>query len=507
MATSAPAPTPAFDPLPLRTRGVLEILDITIKLFRRYFWVLAAWSAAVVGGSYGIAVLGVGAGALSARGESFSFETFGITAVFSILIGAAVAFFLWPMILGAATCCIAAAVRGQQVTFKQCWLFTKPRYGSILGLFLGAAIVAWLAMFAYIMICVVMVGVGAMALRSAPSQVGVVLGITAMVTAYVVGFVLGLVTLMWMFMVPMVPCLEGDTRNTGPMRRAWDLLVGNWRRAISLMFLVGVCMMAVNVILQATTGMFSLFSAGANPSGAMPGATAGIGFVVYMVLSTLVSVVTTPFMFLLIAMFYLDLRVRKEALDIEWSAHVTSRTDEAPLYVAPVAPAFDPVVPFQPTADWSAFSSANATAPLPVESTVPDFVAQNQAPPVQPTDNMTLSANAPVMTVPLPPEPVADAAGETAQPGNMTAITSAPEVLHTPAEAAPAPASTRNDVNAATLPPNVALAGEKELEQPPATATATCAQCGAEAPAGQAFCMKCGARLARRSSPSDGPLL
>jgi hypothetical protein len=492
---------------------VLEILDITIKLFRRYFWVLAAWSASVVGGSYGIALLGMGAGALSARGETFSFETFGISAVLSIMIGTAVAFFLWPMILGAATCCIAAAVRGQQVTFKQCWLFTKPRYGSILGLFLGAAVVAWLIMFAFIMVCVVMVAVGAMALRSVPSQVGTMLGIIALVACYVVALALGLVVAMWVFMVPMVPCLESDTRGTSPMRRAWDLLRGNWRRAISIMFLMGVCMMVVNFILQATTGMFSLFSPGANPMGAMTGATFGIGFVVYMVLSTLLSVVTTPLMFLLIAMFYLDLRVRKEALDIEWSAHVTSRPEEAPLHVAPVAPGFDPVVPFQPTADWSAHSG-RTTAPLPVEDTARDFVPQNQTPPVQPADNdnMTPGADAPVFTVPLPPAlvttPVAAAPGEI--PQQPVAGAPAPEATPVQTEPAWAPASTLSDVDTANFAQSgtaVSFGTDEPAPAAAAAATVTCAQCAADAPAGQAFCMKCGARLKSHTSSSDGPLL
>jgi hypothetical protein len=45
--------------LPLRSRGVLELIDITIKIFRRYFWVLAGWSLAVVGGSSGVAAVGM----------------------------------------------------------------------------------------------------------------------------------------------------------------------------------------------------------------------------------------------------------------------------------------------------------------------------------------------------------------------------------------------------------------------------------------------------------------
>jgi hypothetical protein len=82
---------------------------------------------------------------------------------------------LWPLILGAAACCIAAAVRGQSVTFKQCWQFTKPRYGQILGLFLASLTITWIALMGYMVLCGLIIGLGALALQSVPSQVSGVL--------------------------------------------------------------------------------------------------------------------------------------------------------------------------------------------------------------------------------------------------------------------------------------------------------------------------------------------
>jgi hypothetical protein len=34
-----------FAPLPVRARGVLDILDLALRLYKRYFWVLIGWSA------------------------------------------------------------------------------------------------------------------------------------------------------------------------------------------------------------------------------------------------------------------------------------------------------------------------------------------------------------------------------------------------------------------------------------------------------------------------------
>jgi hypothetical protein len=136
--------------------------------------------------------------------------------------------------------------------------------------------------------------------------------------------VLGLVMATWMFMVPMVPCLEGRCQAVVRLRRAWDLLRGQWRRALGLMFLLGVSLTALSFIMQAVAGVFGLFSGGRPSWQTFTNISEGVSLVVYMALNTITSVLTTPFMFLLIAMFYLDLRVRKEALDLEWSAHVTS---------------------------------------------------------------------------------------------------------------------------------------------------------------------------------------
>jgi hypothetical protein len=318
------SPAPTFEPLPLRTRGVLELIDITIKIFRRYFWVLAGWSLVVVGSSSGVAGIGMLLGAVSAGGETFSWGDFAGTAVLSVMFAALLAFFLWPLILGAAACCIAAAVRGQSVTFKQCWQFTKPRYGQILGLFVASAMITWMAMIGYMLLCALIFGVGAFALQSVPGQVTAVLAIVAIVCFYVIAVVLSLVVVTWMFMVPMVPCLEGQVPSSGPLRRAWDLLRGQWRRALGLMFLLGVCLTALSFIMQAAAGLFTMFSGGPVSWGSLMSVSEGLSLVIYMALNTVTSVVTTPFMFLLIAMFYLDLRIRKEALDLEWSAHVAT---------------------------------------------------------------------------------------------------------------------------------------------------------------------------------------
>src|SRR5688572_8219363 len=105
-------PEAAFAPMPLRVRGVLETLDVAIKAFKQYFWVMVAWAAIVNG-----------------------INTIPGVSYFSY-------FFTPPLIIGAASCCVAAAVRGQRVSFVQCWHFTQPRYWSIVGMHVCALLVA-----------------------------------------------------------------------------------------------------------------------------------------------------------------------------------------------------------------------------------------------------------------------------------------------------------------------------------------------------------------------------
>jgi hypothetical protein len=313
------------------------------------------------------------------------------------------------------------------------------------------------------------------------AQVSGVLAIVAFVSFYVVGIVLGLVIATWMFMVPLVPCLEGQMPSSGPLRRAWDLLRGQWRRALGLMFLLGVSLTALSFIMQAVAGVFGLFSGGRPSWQTFTNISEGVSLVVYMALNTITSVLTTPFMFLLIAMFYLDLRVRKEALDLEWSAHVTSPGEKpgsvGQVTTPPQVESFgQPPAVAAPSVTTPGFEArsdsgfpmpqqtapAAGTRPLPdsawstTPNGTPSDIASTQAPPAAPT------------TVPANVESVA--ARSTQQP-------------------------TEPDINVAS----------PAQETSAADVTATCPQCNAAVRKDQTFCMQCGARLVASSSTFGSP--
>jgi hypothetical protein len=279
--------------LPVRRRETLEIFDTALKLFRRYAWVLLGWSA------------------LS--------SVLALVPIFSFL-----AFLTMPLLEGAASCCVAAAVRGQKVTFGQCWSFTKPRYGAMLGVIVLTWIIFTCVFVAFYIAGALLVVVFALVLSNVPQPVQIVGGVIGFVLAFVGFSCLGVVAFGWAKMVPIIACLEDDKRGTAAMGRALDLLKGNWRRVFSMSLIIGLAGIAV---LGIVGGIFMLLGSAqwselfsGNPSDSAVWAlifTFG-GF------AAVFAFLWNPAHSLIIAVLYLDLRVRREALDLEWTAYASA---------------------------------------------------------------------------------------------------------------------------------------------------------------------------------------
>lgn len=292
----------AFAPLPVRRRDTLEIFDTALKLYRRYFWVLLAWSAIATLSSY-----------------VASFATCGIPAGY---------FFTMPLMVGATACAIAAAVRGQNITFSQCWRFFKPRYWPTVGQYVLVSILAGLGFIGLTAIGTIggILVAAALNAASVPTAITVVVWIMISVLLLGIGSVLGSAIFCWMYMVPIIVCLEDDKRGGLAQSRAWDLLRKEWLRATMLFALIGLAFLATAGI---TFGFAALLTGLDNVRGMMNGGGNSTAFLLTSgVIWTLMTVVTMPLFYLCTGVFYLDLRVRKEALDLEWNAHVSAPQDQ-----------------------------------------------------------------------------------------------------------------------------------------------------------------------------------
>lgn len=342
--------SPAFAPLPVRARDTLEILDTAVKLYKRYFWVLIAWSAIA-----------------SLAPVILQTVTFGI--------GGFLSFLFTPLLVGATACCIAAAVRGQNVGFKQCWHFTKPRFWPIVGQYLLCLILGFLGIAALIFICVLLCVPIAIYTSGANLAVQIVMWLVIGLVLLTVFTILSSVISAWMAITPLIVCLEDDRRGGSAQARAWDLIKKHWLRVTGLLAIVGLAGFAAlgvaggfGVLLVGIPEIERLMS-GQAPSGA--GVWAGLasmGFIWFVA-----AIGFSPALYLIMAVLYLDLRVRKEALDLEWSAHVSAPAVPASPAVAMVPQAIETPV------ENSAFFSPASFGAAPVAPELPS-VGEPEAP-------------------------------------------------------------------------------------------------------------------------------
>lgn len=288
-----------FNPFPLRARGSLEIFDAAIKLYKQYFWVLLGWSAIVAGAS-----------------------VFGSILPF----GGMAAMFITPLAIGSVVCCLAASVRGQNVEFGQCWRFTQPRYWMMLGMHLLASLIGSLVIVVLLAVSVGVVVAGVFAFRESSGLVQAVMATLAFVVLGTVMTIVGTVFFTWMGLVPIVICMEEDKRGTTALGRAYDILRGHWLRITTLMALVGLGMLALLAIL----GGLAALAVGVGRIGELmqgrgvDDAMVWVGIAAMGLAYTILWIVWTPLYYLILAVFYLDVRVRQEALDLEWTAHTTA---------------------------------------------------------------------------------------------------------------------------------------------------------------------------------------
>ena len=513
---NSPAPSSsAHAPMPLRARSISEQLDLAVKVYRRYFGVLTAWSALVMGACTIVGLLGfVWAGPTLMRAAavptfspgysptSMIAPMLGMFALFSAagLIG----FFGYPTIIGAVACSVTAAVRGQKIEFEQCWQFSRPRYGGMLLQLFLAILLSIVMGFAVAMVFGIVIAVGVAigaAIGQASSGIGwllVAVGIVALIALYILLIVLGLAYSAWITMVPLVSCMEDNRRSSGAIGRAWGLMRGGWWRAAGLMFLVSAGLGIITLILQAIA---SIFTGGLSGSQSTT-AEAAVSFLSTMLAYT----VSLPFSALVVALFYLDQRVRHEALDLEWASYSGTETIAKGAAAAPIqddsrfapnayapsnyAPSNGaPQSNAQPSYAPTPYSSANASdtdvfnastedlASMPLDAFAPqrsaattDFARMRAETQAQAQAQSQVQSEANAMQIPQAP-PVSNAANSDHATQVLSPFSSD---------------EANNDATSST---------QSSTRSADDSATKTCASCGARAASTQNFCLSCGARF------------
>jgi hypothetical protein len=244
----------------LPPRRIGEILRTAFQLYRRYWRTLVAIAAVVV---VPLTLLQYGIGHwFRSHGQQLHGQAEVSTSFWAVasasLLAALVGLLLYQVLTGAITRNIATEVAGQDLDLEQSYRFGFARLGPILvvSILVGLATLLGLIVF-------VIPGI----------YIGVRLAVS--IQALVVE----------------------DKRGSQAMRRSWDLVGGHWWHAAFTLLVAGLITGVVNAVITAPFGAGAWFLQG--------------------IAAAVATIVTLPYGALVGVLLYLDLRARKERLDLD----------------------------------------------------------------------------------------------------------------------------------------------------------------------------------------------
>jgi hypothetical protein len=307
----------------LRPSTLGEILDRTVQLYRRNFWLFVGVAVLPIVFSLiavlplffvpGLAVLAVP----GIHGGGAAASTF-ISAMTIVVVGLlAVPLYLAAYVYSTAGLTLAAesAHRGEKPTIREALKRVSPRFWSYLGLLLLQAVFMLLIPGA---IAGGVIGGLVYAISQPGMDIGtkVLLGFVAFVLG--VAAAVGIVMLMLGYIMGMAVCVVEQRPAWESMKRAWSLSRGTRGRIFVMYLLVGVLSMVVSMA-GYVAFLIIVFTASLVGRGTAAAAAAAVlGGVLYFVVSVGGQLVLTPVPWIALLLFYYDQRVRKEGFDIEW---------------------------------------------------------------------------------------------------------------------------------------------------------------------------------------------
>ncbi|HEX6886530.1 MAG TPA: glycerophosphoryl diester phosphodiesterase membrane domain-containing protein [Candidatus Nanopelagicales bacterium] len=308
--------------MPLRPLGVGELLDGALGLIRsnpRTVLGLAAAISAVsaliqtVGVWIGLSALGATSVSLTGSG-TLSTDLTALTASSAAqLVPALIAGFLQVLASGLFIVLVGAAVLGRRLDAGQTWAELRPRLLALIA-------VSLLVFLGVLAVIAVLVG-GVIGLVAAfgewaalPGVLLVLAGGVAAVYAYV-----------RLALASPALVMEG----LGPMaslRRSWRLVRGSWWRVAGILLLAAIITNLLTTIVSVPLSLVAAVVTGVSESMLPTVLAAGLA-------TLLAGIVTLPFTAAVTGLLYTDLRMRREALDIELvSAGVDPQADPLAAY-------------------------------------------------------------------------------------------------------------------------------------------------------------------------------
>jgi hypothetical protein len=219
----------------------------------------------------------------------------GFAFLAAVLLVSILTIFLSAVLQGAMVVPVARSVLNRTTGFRQMWALARSRAGALIRL-AGLMVLGWL-LGAALFVGVAVAVVAAMGRMGALILIPLGLG--------------GLALSVWIYIKVLVAPAAAVIEELGAvdaLRRSWQLTRGNWWRVLGITLVVGIM---VGIIAQVVT---SVVSPHGGPDQAVAAAVAIS--VVTAIVTALVGGVGYAFQTAVMALLYLDLRMRKDGLDI-----------------------------------------------------------------------------------------------------------------------------------------------------------------------------------------------
>ncbi|WP_426996360.1 hypothetical protein [Pseudarthrobacter sp. N5] len=271
---------------------------------------LLAQSVGVIVTAVVTAFATVSAGSLASWFESRSdsdLAALGFGVAGGLLLVAALTLVISAVLQGAMVVPVARSILNRQTGFRQMWALARPSAGALIRL-------------AGILFAATMLASGLLVLVSAL----LIASLGGVAILIVMPLALGLFVLMiWIYIKLMVAPAAIVVEQIGALdgiRRSWGLTRGHWWRILGITLVVSIMVGVIAQIVMIPISLLSGFlTAVVSPHGGQgqAAAVAVAAGVVSAIVAALVGAVGYAFQTSVMALLYMDLRMRKDGLDIE----------------------------------------------------------------------------------------------------------------------------------------------------------------------------------------------
>ena len=310
------APKPGV--IPLRPLGVGEILDGAFTSIRRnpratlgIAALLLTASAVITTTLSLILVHYVGTVNLPSPGQQLTTEQASrlLTRLAEVLaptaaVSIVLAFIVDTVLTGMLTVVIGRSVLGHKITAGEAWQIARPRMAALIGATLLIPLILIGLWVAYAIVLVIL------AVLHAPG--GLIGGLAAL------GAIAGIILTIWFTVMFRMAAQAVVLERAGPVRalgRSWRLVRGSFWRVFGITLLAGLIVVVTAGVLQIP---FSLLAALAGGGHSLLPATSGsvAGILISAVGGVVAGAVARPISAGVAVLLYVDLRMRREGLDL-----------------------------------------------------------------------------------------------------------------------------------------------------------------------------------------------